>query len=70
MAAGNLAEGEGFEPPKACTLVVFKPHHPPLNTKTGQKAISSVGKNPLGLRHLPSGPKAAWFFSRAGQHEG
>jgi hypothetical protein len=20
----NLAEGEGFEPPKACTLVVFK----------------------------------------------
>ena len=21
---GNVAEGEGFEPPKACTLVVFK----------------------------------------------
>jgi hypothetical protein len=21
---GKLAEGEGFEPPKACTLVVFK----------------------------------------------
>jgi hypothetical protein len=21
----NVAEGEGFEPPKACTLVVFKP---------------------------------------------
>ena len=32
-----LAEGEGFEPPKACTLVVFKPQHPPLNTKTGRK---------------------------------
>src|SRR5207248_403051 len=34
---GNVAEGEGFEPPKACTLVVFKPQHPPLNTMTGPK---------------------------------
>src|SRR5438067_13572053 len=25
---GNVAEGEGFEPPKACTLVVFKPRPP------------------------------------------
>src|SRR5437667_5816728 len=25
---GNVAEGEGFEPPKACTLVVFKPIAP------------------------------------------
>src|SRR5207245_573328 len=32
-----LAEGEGFEPPKACTLVVFKPQHPPLNTKDRPK---------------------------------
>jgi hypothetical protein len=24
MELRNVAEGEGFEPPKACTLVVFK----------------------------------------------
>ena len=31
--------GEGFEPEKACTLVVYKPRNPPLNPKTGRKAI-------------------------------
>jgi hypothetical protein len=28
LRKSTLAEGEGFEPPKACTLVVFKPRPP------------------------------------------
>ena len=50
-----LAEGEGFEPPKACTLVVFKTtaidHSaiPPANTNNtgGQVANTRLRADPL-----------------------
>ena len=41
-----MAEGEGFEPPKACTLVVFKFSAPPLNTKTGPDGHFRSGEFP------------------------
>ena len=36
-------EGEGFEPPKACTLVVFKPHHPAAEYENRLKAFPQWG---------------------------
>jgi len=37
----NLAEGEGFEPPKACTLVVFKATFNPSATVRGRSPTSA-----------------------------
>ncbi len=38
----GLAEGEGFEPPKACTLVVFKPVAASFATVRGRSPASAA----------------------------
>src|SRR6266550_6792385 len=38
----SLAEGEGFEPPKACTLVVFKATFGPSATVRGRSPTSAL----------------------------
>ncbi len=48
----NVAEGEGFEPPKACTLVVFKPVAPKFANVRGRSPSSAAYFTlPLIVRH-------------------